>query len=85
VGRNCNESIAKMAFPLKYCCSSKEIRFFCNTCILVLRSNLIVPFDSPKVNKSNVVAIPSFVPLQYHFQTVAKLVGVSMREVDLAK
>jgi len=28
----------------------------------VLRSSLIVPFSSPKVNKSNVVAIPSFVP-----------------------
>jgi hypothetical protein len=46
----------------------REVSFFCNTCIWVLRSSLIVPFKSPKVNKSNVVAIPSFVPLQYHFR-----------------
>jgi hypothetical protein len=46
----------------------RKLGFFCNTCIWVLKSSLIVPFSSPKVNKSNVVVIPSFVPLQYHFQ-----------------
>jgi hypothetical protein len=33
----------------------------------VLRSSLIVVFYNPKVNKFNVVAIPSFAPLQYRF------------------
>ncbi len=80
VERNCNEGIAKMVSSLEQCGSSREIRLFCNTHIWVSRSNLIVAFYSPKVNKFNVGAILFLRPFNIIFDSCG--VGWSVDEVQ---